>query len=53
MDMGKGRRKEYRRLRFDSGQHHRIMTAALALGLAAFVPIGFRLYQLMVQEFDY
>ena len=55
MDMGKekGGRKTYRRLRFDSGHHHRIIWTALALGIVAFVPIGFRLYQLMVQQYDY
>ena len=51
--MGKERKKEYARLRSDTGQHHRIMAVMLALGIAAFVPVGFRLYRLMVTEYDY
>ena len=55
MGMGKdyGKRKHFRRLRFDSGQHHRIIGVALALGIAAFLPIGFRLCQLMVEQYPY
>ena len=49
----KEQRREYRRVRKDSGQHRRILAAALVLGLLAFVPIGFRLYRLMVKEYDY
>ena len=47
------RKKEYARLRSDTGQHHRIMAVMIALGMAAFVPVGLRLYQLMVTEYDY
>ena len=47
-----GKRK-YGRLRADSGQHRRILAVAAALGIAAFFPIGLRLYRLMVTEFDY
>ncbi len=47
------RKQEYSRLRLDSGQHRRIIAAALVLGLLGFVPIGFRLYRLMVTEYDY
>ncbi|MBP3684151.1 MAG: PASTA domain-containing protein [Oscillospiraceae bacterium] len=50
--MGK-RKKQYDRLRFNTGQHRRIMLAALLLGLLAFVPVLFRLYTLMVREYDY
>ena len=49
----KGQRREYNRVRKDSGQHRRILAAALALGILAFVPISFRLYRLMVTEYDY
>ncbi len=52
--MGKGRRsREFDRVRMDSGQHKRIIAAGLVLGLFAFVPIGFRLYSLMVEQYDY
>ena len=46
-------KREYHRIRKDSGQHRRIIAAALILGLLAFVPIGGRLYQLMVTQYDY
>ncbi len=49
---GKGK-KEIVRLRGDSGQHRRILAAALLLGMVAFVPIGYRLYDLMVRQYDY
>ena len=48
-----GRKREYGRLRLDSGQHKRIMLTALVLGLLAFVPVGARLYSLMVTDYDY
>ena len=47
------KRKEYRRLRLDSGQHRRIRIVAAFLGLLAFVPVGLRLYQLMVTDYEY
>ena len=49
----KKREKIYARVRIDSGQHGRIRVAALILGLLAFVPVGLRLYQLMVSQYDY
>ena len=48
-----GKKRRYSRLRQDSGQHRRIIATALVLGLVGFVPIGFRLYRLMVTEYDY
>ena len=52
--MGKGGKKRaYVRLRGDSGQHHRIMLVMVLLGALAFLPIGFRLWRLMVTEYDY
>ena len=48
-----GKRKEYDRLRLNSGQHRRILLVMLLLGLLAFVPVGLRLYQLMIREYDY
>ena len=52
-DMGKERKKQYSRLRSDTGQHHRIMAVMLVLGIAAFLPVGLRLHRLMVREYDY
>ena len=42
----------FQRLRMDSGQHRRILVVWALLGLAAFVPIGWRLYDLMVVKYD-
>ena len=46
--MGK---KEYSRLRMDSGQHRRILLAMLVLGLLGFLFPGVRLYRLMVSDY--
>ena len=48
-----GKRKEYARVRMDSGQHQRILAVAAVLGLLAFIPVALRLYDLMVAEYDY
>ena len=47
------KRKEYRRLRLDSGQHGRIVIIAAILGVLAFVPVALRLYRLMVTDYQY
>ena len=47
------KRKEYRRVRLDTGQHRRIVITAAVLGLLAFVPVTLRLYQLMVTDYGY
>ena len=47
------RKLRYERIRFDSGQHHRILAVMALLGLLAFVPVGLRLYRLMVTDYDY
>ncbi len=47
------RKKEYARIRADTGQHHRIIGTGLVLGFLAFIPIGMRLYDLMVTNYDY
>lgn len=47
------RRKEYQRIRADTGQHRRILGIALVFGIFAFIPVGFRLYDLMVTNYDY
>ena len=46
-------RKEYGRLRMDSGQHRRVMLTAVFLGILAFLPMIARLYWLMVEQYDY
>ena len=51
--MAKQTKKEPGRLRSDTGQHNRIMAVMVLLGLVAFVPIGVRLYRLMVTDYDY
>ena len=51
--MSKQTKKEPGRLRSDTLQHNRIMAVMVLLGLMAFVPIGFRLYRLMVTDYDY
>ncbi len=45
--------RKYARLRADSGQHGRLLLVMAVLGLLAFLPVGLRLYQLMVAEYDY
>ena len=45
--------KQFDRLRISTGQHRRVLAAALVLGIAAFVPVGLRLYHLMIRDFDY
>ncbi len=47
------RKKEYSRLRGDSGHHKRILAIMIVLGVAAFLPVIFQLYNLMVRQFDY
>ena len=46
-------KKEYRRLRGDTGQHMRILGTGLTLGLLAFVPLTVQLYNLMVVNYGY
>ncbi len=47
------RKKEHIRIRGDSGQHHRIMATMAVLGLVAFIPTAFRLYDLMIHDHEY
>ena len=51
--MSKQMKKEPGRLRSDTLQHSRIMAVMVLLGLVAFVPVGFRLYRLMITDYDY
>ena len=50
--MGK-KGKHYDRLRLNSGQHRRILLASVLLGMLAFVPVFWRLYRLMIEDYDY
>ena len=47
------RKKQYDRLRMSSRHHRRILLAALVFGLLAFVPVLWRLYDLMIRNYDY
>ena len=49
----KDRKREFARIRADSGHHRRIMAVMLILGIAAFLPVALQLYQLMITDFDY
>ncbi len=51
--MGKRNQQEYVRLRGDSGQHRRIIAIGIVLGILAFLPVGARLYDLMVKNYEY
>ncbi len=52
--MAKGTKKrEYSRIRKDTGQHRRITITALCLGILAFIPVFMQLYTLMVRDYDY
>ncbi|MDD5955042.1 MAG: penicillin-binding transpeptidase domain-containing protein [Firmicutes bacterium] len=53
--MGKhtGKKRQWSRLRADTGQHHRILLVMILLGVLAFLPIGAQLYRLMVVDYDY
>ena len=46
------RKKSYTRLRFDSGQHRRILITMAVLCVLGFIPVFFRLYNLMVTQYD-
>ena len=50
--MGK-KQTHYDRLRMNSAQHRRIILTALILGMAAFLPVFFRLYSLMITQYDH
>ena len=47
------KRKQYQRVRLDSGQHRRILLVAAALGAVLFIPVIIRLYRLMVTDYAY
>ena len=47
------KKRQYGRLRADTGQHQRIILVAVLLGLLAFIPLAIRLYDLMILNFSY
>ena len=51
--MGKPKGKSYERVRMDTGQRRRILAAMAVLGMLAFGPVFWRLYDLMVRSYDY
>ena len=51
--MKKSKTSQFQRVRGDTGQHRRIMVTMVLLGMAAFLPIGGQLYNLMVHQYDY
>ena len=52
-NMNKATGRHYGRVRMDSGHHRRILITMALLGLAAFLPVLWRLYSLMVTQYDY
>ena len=47
------RRKEFARIRADSGHHRRILAVMAIFGVLAFIPAALQLYQLMITDFSY
>ncbi len=47
------KKREYNRIRRDTGQHRRITLTALFLGIVAFIPVLMQLYSLMIRDYDY
>ena len=45
--------KSYDRLRRNTGQHRRILITMLVLGALLFAPVLWRLYVLMIRDYDY
>ena len=51
--VGMKKRKQYQRVRFDSGQHRRILLVTVLFGVVLFIPVALRLYHLMVTNYSY
>ncbi len=51
--MRRKKRKSGERIRADSGQHRRILAVMAVLGIIAFLPVGLRLYNLMITNYDH
>ncbi|MBQ7817589.1 MAG: PASTA domain-containing protein [Oscillospiraceae bacterium] len=48
----RSKKKEYSRVRADSGQHRRILAVMAILAIAAFIPVSLRLYYLMIHSYE-
>ena len=48
----RSKRKEYSRVRADSGQHRRILAVMAVMAIIAFIPVSLRLYYLMISRYD-
>ena len=48
----RSKKKEYSRVRADSGHHRRILAVMAMLAIAAFIPVCLRLYYLMIHSYD-
>ena len=46
-------KKEFARIRGDSGHHKRILAVMALFGAVAFLPVGAQLYHLMIGQYDY
>ena len=46
-------KKQFNRVRGDSGHHRRVLAITALLGIVAFIPMALRLYQLMISQYDY
>ena len=49
----KKEKREYDRVRANSGQHHRVLLVAAVLGILAFIPAALQLSNLMIVNYDY
>ena len=49
----KPKKQTYERVRFDSAQHLRLLLAMAVLGVAALLAVSWRLYDLMIVQYDY
>ncbi len=49
----KAKKREYNRIRRDTGQHRRITLTAIFMGILAFIPVTVQLYNLMVTDYNY
>ncbi len=46
-------KQTYERVRLDSGHHRRLLLTMAVLGLLAFLPVFWRLYDLMIRRYEY
>lgn len=48
----RSKKRQYERVRADSGHHRRILAIMAIFAIVAFIPIGLRLYYLMIYSYD-